>query len=47
MLRDAGSLHGTFLNGKRIYTGEEAPLRNGDTIAVVETEFIYYESSIG
>ena len=47
ILRDVGSLHGTFLNAKRINTGEEALLQNGDTIAVVETEFIYYESTIG
>ncbi len=47
MLRDVGSLHGTFLNSKRLNAGEEAILHNGDTIAIVETEFIYYESSIG
>ena len=47
MLRDVGSLHGTFLNSKRINTGEEAALQNGDTIAIVETEFVYYESNIG
>ena len=47
IIRDVGSLHGTFLNAKRINTGEEALLQSGDTIAIVETEFIYYESTIG
>ena len=47
LIRDVGSLHGTFLNAKRINTGEEALLQSGDTIAIVETEFIYYESTIG
>ena len=47
MLRDVGSLHGTFLNGRRLKVGEAAELHNGDVVAVVETEFIYYESTIG
>jgi pSer/pThr/pTyr-binding forkhead associated (FHA) protein len=46
MLRDGGSLNGTFLNAKRINAGEDALIQNGDTIAVVETEFTYYESII-
>ena len=47
MVRDVGSLHGTFLNGRRLNVGEAAELHNGDVLAVVETEFIYYESTIG
>ena len=47
MVRDEGSLHGTFLNGRRLDPGEEAELHNGDSLAIVETEFIYYEATIG
>ncbi len=43
-LRDKGSKHGTFYNGRRLKEGESVELHNGDTIAVVETEFTYEEA---
>lgn len=47
MLRDTGSKHGTFLNGRRLTAGEAAELRSGDVLSIVETAFEYNEFEIG
>ena len=46
-LRDLKSKNGTYLNGNRLSPGEGTALNDGDTIAVVDTEFIYQERRIG
>ena len=46
-LRDLNSKNGTYLNGRRLSPGESTTLKDGDTIAVVDTEFMYQERRIG
>ena len=46
-LRDMGSVQGTFCNGRRLKANESVELHNGDTVAIVETVFQYYEVMIG
>ena len=46
-LRDLGSRHGTFLNGRRLTPNEGVELHDNDILAVVDTEFIYYEIKTG
>ena len=46
-LRDLGSRHGTFLNGRRLTPNEGVELHDNDILAVVDTEFLYYEIKTG
>ena len=39
VLRDAGSLNGTYLNGERV---EEAPLANGDEVQIGRYKLAFY-----
>ena len=46
-VRDLGSRHGTFLNGRQLEPNVGVELHDNDIITVVETEFLYYEISTG
>ena len=46
-LRDLGSRHGTFLNGRRLTPNEGVELHDNDILAVVDTEYLYYEIKTG
>ena len=46
-VRDLGSRHGTFLNGRPLEANVGAELHDNDIVAVVDTEFLYYEIKTG
>ena len=46
-VRDLGSRHGTFVNGRQLEPNVGTELHDNDIIAVVDTEFIYYEIKTG
>ena len=46
-VRDLGSRFGTFVNGRQLEANAGVELHNNDIVAVVDTEFIYYEIKTG
>ena len=47
LVEEPGVKHGTYLNGRRLKPGVEAPLRGGDSIRLAKTELIFRSKGNG
>jgi len=45
-LRDLGSRNGLYLNGRRLASGVEVPLRHGDRVQAGQTVLLYQETAV-
>ena len=45
LVGEPGAKHGTYLNGRRLGPGVEAPVRSGDSIRLAKTELIFRSRS--
>lgn len=45
VISDMNSLNGTFVNGERVYTGNDAAIKSGDRITLGNEEFVFYSET--